>query len=347
MLWIDIKYVNLLSYRLRNFKRLSQYSYQFSCPLCGDSATNKRKSRGYIYRKSEKLNYYCHNCSASMSVGRFIKTIDPNLYDEMVFEQYKPKQDNADVIDLAKFRTEMPVFKKSDTPFAGLKKISDLSPTHFAREYVEDRLIPEHHYDDLYFTPKFFSWASDVLPGKYKIPPVDEPRLIFPFRNRNGILTGFQGRKLIDSTGAKYIFLMLTDEEPMIFGLNNISLKTPIYVFEGPIDSLFIPNSIACGGGDISADLQRLQIDARHFVVCYDNEPRSKFTVKKMESAVLRGFSVCVFSDTVEKDVNEMVKKNINRGLSNACFTVWTNIKHNTYDGIAASMAISTWKRTK
>ena len=56
----DIKYVRLISSRLRNFKQKNTYLWNFSCPFCGDSQTNKLKARGYVYAKGNDLFYRCH-----------------------------------------------------------------------------------------------------------------------------------------------------------------------------------------------------------------------------------------------------------------------------------------------
>ena len=52
-MFIESKYVELLSPQLRNFKKTDKTVYNFSCPICGDSERNKRKARGYVYVKGE------------------------------------------------------------------------------------------------------------------------------------------------------------------------------------------------------------------------------------------------------------------------------------------------------
>jgi transcription elongation factor Elf1 len=74
---LELKYINLVGGRLRNFHQKSLSLYNFSCPMCGDSKTKKTRARGYIYEKEGKLLYHCHNCNITMGVSRFIKEIDP------------------------------------------------------------------------------------------------------------------------------------------------------------------------------------------------------------------------------------------------------------------------------
>jgi transcription elongation factor Elf1 len=89
MLHIDAKYVSILGPRLRNFKKKSDYLWNFSCPICGDSSTNKTKARGYIYRTKTGLFYRCHNCSHGTNLGNIIKHIDEGLYKQYVVERYR------------------------------------------------------------------------------------------------------------------------------------------------------------------------------------------------------------------------------------------------------------------
>ena len=89
MLFIDVKYANLLGSRLRNFKQKSDYLWNYSCPVCGDSSKNKLKARGYIYRAKQDLFCKCHNCGHSTNIGNLIKYVDVALYDQYVLERYK------------------------------------------------------------------------------------------------------------------------------------------------------------------------------------------------------------------------------------------------------------------
>ena len=40
------------------------------------------------------------------------------------------------------------------------------------------------------------------------------------------------------------------DDVPLIYNIQNVDKTKTIYVTEGPIDSLFLPNSISVGGSD-------------------------------------------------------------------------------------------------
>jgi hypothetical protein len=101
---------------------------------------------------------------------------------------------------------------------------------------------------------------------------------------------------------------------------------------------MFIPNSIATAGGDLVSSISSFPKDK--LVIVYDNEPRSKETIKKLDKAILNGYNVCIWPDNLEhKDINDMFLA----GLSSDF------IKHiidtNTYRDLAAKLALTKWSK--
>ena len=91
-LYLDTKYLMLLSIKLRNFKKVSDDVYHASCEICGDSKKDTTKARGYFYKLNDKLCYKCHNCGVSMTFAHYLKTVDQSLYKQYVFESLKSNQ---------------------------------------------------------------------------------------------------------------------------------------------------------------------------------------------------------------------------------------------------------------
>ena len=119
-----------------------------------------------------------------------------------------------------------------------------------------------------------------------------------------------QGRALGESD-LRYITIKIDEHQPKIFGLDRIDKNKPIFVVEGPIDSLFIDNCIAVAGGDLTSALSHLTDCDLTFV--YDNERRNRETVKKMESTIDRQYKIVIWPKYVrEKDINEMILSGIN-----------------------------------
>lgn len=346
MLWLDIKYVSLLSFRLRNFKRKGNDQWNFSCPFCGDSKTNKHKARGFIFERKGKLRYYCHNCNVpGVDVPKLVKHLDPMMYDEYVKEKLMSDPDKREKTDVELFADKMkpPVFVKS-SPLKHLQKISAFKPTSVVKAWVDKRKIPPESHYRLFFCKEFKHWVNEYcIPGKFDEGSLnhDEPRLVIPFLDQDGRLFGFQGRSFAKNAKVRYITIILDDSKPKIFGLDKVNIKLPhIYVVEGPLDSLFIPNCVASCGSDLTTSIHRIVNDKSKFIIVYDNEPRNEEIVKKIEKAIDAGYNVCIWPDTIaEKDINDMILAGYSRDK------VVAIINENVYNGLSAKLRFSEWKK--
>ena len=52
---------------------------------CNSQAFIHFCSESYIYEKNNELNYRCHNCGISTTLGNFIREIDQILYKQYIF----------------------------------------------------------------------------------------------------------------------------------------------------------------------------------------------------------------------------------------------------------------------
>jgi len=339
MHWIEQKYTGLVSNRLRNFKRKSSGLYNFSCCFCGDSDSDKKKARGYIYTKQGKTMYHCHNCGITYAFHNFLRNLDSSLYAEFCLEKLKDGK-SLQQIELEDFVAKMrkPVFLKRG-PLVGLKKISQLKHDHPAKLFVEKRRIPNPYHAKLFYCPKFFAWSNSVVPGKFEdsVLRYDEPRLLIPFIDKEQKMHAFQGRSFDPKSKTRYITIVNDETVQKVYGLDTLDEGKKIYVFEGPIDSMFIPNSIATAGGDLTS-LHGL--NKKNLVICYDNEPRSPETKKKIDKAIIQGYNVCIWPTNLEfKDVNDMVLGDLSPEF------VKHIIDQNTHRDLKAKMTLNNWSR--
>ena len=319
---IDSKYIGLISARLLKFKKVKADLYNFRCPICGDSQKNKSKTRGYLYAVKADMNFRCHNCGASMTLSNFIKSLDPVIHKQYVFERFKGnKTGRGTVVEEPKFNFEAPKFK----PKLDLPKASENSA---AKKYLEDRKIDA---DKFYYTDKFKAWSNSQK-KTFDSVKYDEPRIIIPLFYKDAMV-GFQGRSLGPSK-VKYITVMINDDAPKIYGLDQVRTGTPVYITEGPFDSTFIRNSIAMCGAD--ADVSRWGISDPIWI--YDNEPRSREITSRIERTIDSGAKVVIWPNNIqEKDINDMVL---------AGHDVQSMVESNVYSGLKAKLRFNTWKRT-
>ena len=320
--FIDDKYINLVSSRLQKFKKVKANLYNFRCCLCGDSQKNKTKARGYIYAVKNNTNFKCHNCGASLSFNNFLKELDSTLHKQYTLEKFKEGHTGKNfVVEEPKFEFKKPVFKKS----LNLPKASEVP---VAKEYLEKRkLNPEKFY----FAHKFKEWTN-TQKQTFDTIGRDESRIIIPMYDKDNNLIGFQGRSLVPNS-VKYITVMLDEEAPKIYGLNEVNEQLPVYVVEGPFDSTFVNNSVALCGSD--GDVRCLKGSSIVFV--YDNEPRNREIVNRIDKCIARGEKVVIWpSGIVDKDINDMVLSGLN---------VMDVLKSNTYSGLEAKIKFNNWKK--
>ena len=317
----DSKFIGLISSRLEKFKRVKPNLYNFRCPICGDSKKNNSKTRGYLYVVKANTNYRCHNCGASMTFSNFLKTMDPVIHKQYVFEKFKDnKTGRGTVVEEPKFNFEAPQFKpKLDLPKASTNPI--------AKKYLENRKL---NPDKFYYTDKFKAWSNSHK-RTFDSVNYDEPRIIIPLFYKK-TMVGFQGRSLGPSK-VKYITVMINDDAPKIYGLDQVRGGTPVYITEGPFDSTFLLNSIAMCGAD--GDVGKWGISTPVWV--YDNEPRSKEITTRISNTIDRGESVVIWPSNIhEKDINDMVLAGHN---------VQELVESNVYNGLKAKLQFNTWKR--
>ncbi len=318
---VDSKYIGLLSVRLEKFKRVKSNLYNFRCPICGDSKKNKNRTRGYFYAAKANVNFKCHNCGASMSFNNFLKKVDPTIHKQYTFEKFKENKTGRNfTVDEPKFKFEAPQFKQSI-------KLPKASENVRAATYLEGRKLDPSKF---YYTDKFKEWTNSMV-HTFDSVEYDEPRIIIPLHYKKNLI-GFQGRALGPSK-VKYITIMLDDNAPKIYGLDNISKDSPVYVTEGPFDSTFVNNAIAMCGADADVSVWGIS----NPVWIYDNEPRNREITDRISKHIDQGGSVVIWPSSIkEKDINDMVLSGLD---------VQSVIESNTYTGLQAKLKFTSWKK--
>ena len=318
---VDSKFIGLISPKLQKFKRVKADLYNFRCPICGDSKKNKSKTRGYLYAVKANTNFKCHNCGASMSLNNFLKQVDPAVHKQYVMEKFKEGHTGRNfVIDEPDIKFEAPKFKKK----LKLPKASDHPRP--AGYLTARKLNP----DDFYYAEHFKKFVNS-LKQTFDDTKHDEERIIIPLYYEKNLI-GLQGRS-INPNPVKYITVMLDDDAPKIYGLDNIRRDAPVYITEGPFDSTFIRNAIAMCGAD--ADISRWGISNPVWI--YDNEPRNREITNRISKTIDSGQSVVIWPESIDdKDINDMVMNGLD---------VQSVIESNTYSGLEAKLKFTTWKK--
>ena len=331
--YIDLKFINDLSGRLSQFKKKTDYLFNFRCPHCGDSQKSKTKARAYLYRIKNDMFFKCHNCGQGQNLANFIKFVDPKLYEQYLLERYKK---SAPATPKPKFDFKPTKFT-NQTPIDDLKSIKDLPEDHPARLYCDNRKIPEKYFDKLFLSDKFMTLVNEVKPNTYKITK-DHPRLIIPFYDTTGKIFAFQGRAF-GKEQPKYLTIKLDENKQKVYGLERINFQNQVFIVEGPIDSLFIDNCLAAGGADL---FLKNKIPNENITYIFDNEPRNKEIVKRMYKVIEQDFNVVIWPEDLQlKDVNDMIMSGLTK------LQLQDIISNNTYSKLSALTKLNYWKKIK
>jgi len=331
--YIDLKFISNLKSRLSLFKQKNDYLFNFRCPHCGDSKKSKLKARAYFYRVKNDMFFKCHNCGMGQNLANFIKHLDPQMYSQYILERYKK---SAPATPTPTFEFE-PVQFKDSTVLDDYKKISELNDEHPAKQYVIKRKIPSEHFERLYFCEKFGELVNKVKPNTFKTKK-DHPRLIIPFYDTTGKLFAFQGRAF-GKEQPKYLTIKLDENKQKVYGLERVNFQRPIYITEGPIDSLFIDNCLAAAGADL---ILKNKVSSENVTYIFDNEPRNKEIIKRMYSVVEKDYNIVVWPSEVQlKDVNDMIMS----GMSKS--EISDLISKNTFSKLSALVKINEYKKVK
>jgi len=284
----------------------SKERLNFACPYCGDSHDSPRKKRGNLYWNN--LQFHCYT---------FLKDHNQNFEGEDRIDVINFIKENKKNFSLGE-TLEFHLFEKAnqfalsfDEIALGFNVYPINSLTYRAYPYLKSRLL--HHKTE-----------------KFGYDPRRKELYVFNLNSANKIV-GFQVRALDDNGGPKYktwnierIYdrlkkpLNVTEEEldslnkiSMIFGILTTDLSREFTVFEGPIDSFFMTNTIGLTG----VKKQILDFDeiptVRYF---FDNDIEGK---SKMIQKLKNGNTVFMWDKFLKdfripskkvKDLNDLVK---------------------------------------
>jgi hypothetical protein len=331
--YIDKKYINLASSMLPKFKWKKENLANCRCFICGDSTKSKSKARGYFFVKNNNFFYKCHNCGVGYSVYNFLQQVAPSLCKEYSMERFCAGEDRGNYKKPTK-QEVYPFISEKPTGYS-FTYLSNLPEDHKAIAYVKGRKIPKDKWEDIGYTTDI-----NVLAGEfdetYKDKFSSEDRLVVVIRSSDAVC-GFQCRSFNTKTkqGLKYITLKKSNEL-CYYGLNSLDTTKKFYILEGPINSMFIPNSIATLGSSNFLSVDE-KINDENGVYVIDNEPYKVETLNILSKLIENGKNVCIFPENIKsKDINDMILSGYDPNKI---------IDENTYSGLKAQLVFNKWKK--
>lgn len=327
MNYIDRKYLLILSNQLNLFKDKGNDVYTFRCPLCDDSKKNKLKTRGYLYLENKTSAYFykCHNCHEAMSFSKFIERVSPGLFKEYKLEKYRSNHIESDLcivekdsdigqyIKKSRKLINLTVNKNNDILNTNCISLFNLDKNHVAVKYLQSREIPKERIDTLYYIDDIRNITSKIIKYKDTNYPKDSA-IIIPFRDADGKLEVIQLR-LLNTPKLRYITLYINNSGEKIYGREFIDPTKPVYVLEGPIDSMFVDNAIACAGASLLSYSKYLHEMYNDVVFLFDVDYiDNKDVLKQLQKGVDANENVVIYDQKIsngvvngDKDINDIV----------------------------------------
>lgn len=271
------------------------------CNLCGDGS-DKSNMRGHFKLadgKTGKFWYYkCFNegCRAnnkSLPAEKWLKNHSKSDYNQYIQDMFSKEKKELSEEESKSFEEEKYNEEEDTKHFKSLiKSKSNLAKTGI--EYCISRKIPKEIYSKWFVS----------LGGRYK------DRLIIPFYDSNDEIYYYQARALTD-VNPKYINRK-AEKKNCLYNIFNIDKTKPVIITEGPIDSMFLENSIATLGVEITpSDKKELEKLKSYYLMDNDSTGR-----RLSEKYIKKGHYVFLWSKFLRennypkvKDINELILK--------------------------------------
>ena len=259
--------------------------YQFACNICGDSKKNKGVKRGHLMLcDKEGLKYWVYKCwnegcpafgdGQAWAGERWLKYTDTFIHRSFFMEFIKSQSiDDGEKIKEETNRLSRRQIEKTERNARKQKEENVKKEEHYVKDFVpilngsgklfdiaiemcKKRQIPESIWS------KFF--ICDGGGSSYK------NRLIIPFYDDYDQIYYWQARALLDGMIPKYLNRNI-GKTNNFYNIYNIDRSKPVIAVEGPIDSVFIENSIALCGVSFDEESQKT-LDNLDIYYLFDND---------------------------------------------------------------------------
>jgi hypothetical protein len=280
-------------------------TYNASCPICREGNSWLRKKRCY-YIVSD--NYICcHNCSRTWSPIQWIKEVSGMEYKDVLKDAAQYDTSLDEIVQRYEHKEKKePKTSQPTLPHDSINLLNDIQLKFYkGNEHVRaaSLYIRSRRLTTAINRPKTFYMS---LNDKFH-----RNRLVIPFYDERGKIIFYQSRALNERDDQYARYLSKVDSKFSTFGVNNIDNDYEyLFLFEGPIDSMFVKNGLAMGGLHTNAlqdeQLQKYWLHKKIWVL--DNQLDNKEVKKKYHQLIDSGESIFVYPEKFKdfKDINEV-----------------------------------------
>lgn len=295
---------NIYSYCKRPTYKKYQGVYNAECCVCNEGNSSGSKRR-LFYFPAEHY-FYCFNCSRSWNEINWLQEVSGKQYFEILKES-KQFNGSTNLVDMLSSQVEVKVpIKVPSIPEDSVDICDDQQCDYYKGTSQYRVLETALNYCN---TRKLFTAVN--RPKSFYISfndYVHKNRLIIPFYSESGKIESYQSRVLIGDEYPKYLTKF---GDKCLYGENNIDSSIPyIFVFEGPIDAMFVKNGVAIGGSTLTEKQETFlnKCFGQEIIFVYDNDKNNKEMDKKIQTLIKQNKKLFMWPKELQKfkDINEI-----------------------------------------
>lgn len=303
--------------------------YEGGCPICREGKSWGNKRRCFYIPKFD--NIHCKNCHQSWNPKHWIHLVSGKSYFEIVEESKEFEYIPIELLN----RDDLSQYINTETLPMDSINLNDKQQLVF---YKDNEIVKEC----LRFIRKRRLNKAINKPDSFYISLKDythKNRLCIPFENDKNEIEFYQTRTIIKSNDDLPKYLGKTGADKTVFGANRISEDFDyIFIFEGPIDSMFVKNGVAIAGVDITLKQKQIlnQYPFHQKIWVMDNQHVDKTALEVTMKLIEKGETVFIWPKmTSVKDINDIcIRKKLNEFSANI-------IVKNSFNGLQAKLNLA------
>jgi len=282
------------------FKKYTN-TYNACCPACREGKSWGKKKRLYYMVDDDYM--FCQNCQRNWNPINWVMEMSGMEFVEVMRDS--EEYDSTEIVEAKK----EPVISKPSSgtlPDDSINLFDEQQVSYYKGNKVVDdalNLIKKRRLDTAINHPRgLFVSLKDF---------VHKNRLIIPFYDAENQIQFYQTRSMY---GEDPKYLSKPGADKTVFGIRNIDPELDyLFIFEGPIDSMFVKNGVAMGSISLSDaqedELEKYRLLERIWVL--DNQLNNEDVKKKVTQLIERGEKVFFWPKKYKdfKDLNEICVK--------------------------------------
>lgn len=276
--------------------------YNAECPVCKEGKSAGRSRRLFYF--PSKQYFYCHNCCRSWKPFDWIKEVT-NLSVAEILKQNDLKNQNHNQTrpktEIVAKQIELPDLPENSIDLTDEFQLDYFQQHKFvklAKQYCEQRRL----FTAVNSCKKFYISLEDKI---------HKNRLVIPFFNEQNKAESYQTRALTTNQFPRYLTKF---GEKSIFNIGNVKSEIPyVFVFEGPIDSMFVQNGVAIASLTPTFKQQTIlqNLIGYELIYVFDNDKNNKQTARRIQKHIKENKQIFIWPKEFKKykDFNELCCK--------------------------------------